>query len=165
MTTRICALPECGATFTVRYPSDRKRYCSRSCGVRSHATGAHVGMSNPNWRGGKTHHPLYDIYVDMVARCYRPSHKAYARYGGRGITVCERWRKDFWAFVADVGTRPEGKLGDGRAAWSLDRINNDGPYAPHNCRWATPSQQMKNRRACAFSGLARDAKTGQWRAA
>lgn len=90
------------------------------------------------WRGGKTSHPLYWVHSDMVRRCTYPGHKSWANYGGRGITVCDRWL-DFWAFVEDMGPRPAGH--------SIDRINNDGPYAPDNCRWATAAEQNQNKRA------------------
>lgn len=79
-------------------------------------------------------------WTRIKARCYQPSHNNYPRYGARGITVCERWRSSYDAFLADMGRRP---TTPGR--WSIDRINNDGPYAPWNCRWATHSQQQRNR--------------------
>jgi hypothetical protein len=74
----------------------------------------------------------------MRARCYRPGAGGYRLYGGRGITVCERWRVSFGAFLGDMGPRPDGT--------TLDRINSDGHYEPGNCRWATWDVQAKNRR-------------------
>ena len=76
----------------------------------------------------------------MRERCYDPSHDRYSAYGGRGITVCERWlgKDGFVNFLADMGTRPYGK--------TIDRINVNGNYYLDNCRWATKTQQYRNRR-------------------
>jgi hypothetical protein len=89
----------------------------------------------------------YAAWAQMRNRCANPNVRAWKYYGGRGITVCERWRV-FENFLADMGERPEdppeweGK----RAYWSLDRIDNDGNYEPNNCRWATPQEQRASQR-------------------
>jgi hypothetical protein len=79
----------------------------------------------------------YRSWYTMNARCFDPEDESYKNYGGRGITVCKRWRK-FSDFVKDMGPRPEG--------YSIDRINNNGNYTPSNCRWATMVQQQRNKR-------------------
>ena len=100
-------------------------------------------------RPAMTPHPLYRTWENMRRRCNDPSNPVYHRYGGRGIRVCDRWmpaNDGFLSFLEDMGPRPEGKGPSGRAAYSLDRIDNNGNYEPSNCRWATCSQQRVNSR-------------------
>lgn len=81
----------------------------------------------------------YRAWQTMRLRCLNPANPAYGSYGGRGITVCERWRNDFNAFLADVGRKPSPKH-------EIDRIDNDGSYQPGNVRWVTRSENDRNRR-------------------
>jgi hypothetical protein len=86
-------------------------------------------------------HPIRNTYQHVLGRCTNPRNARWPDYGARGITICDRWLgpDGFANFVADMGPKPTPRH-------SIDRINNDGPYAPDNCRWATASQQTRNSR-------------------
>jgi hypothetical protein len=122
---------ECGASTSVDTHGLRSGH-TQSCGCLHQET---VRITNKTH--GRTQTIEYRSWAHAKERCMNPNAKSYARYGGRGITMCRRWRNSFEAFFADMGPKPSPKH-------SLDRINNDGPYSPKNCRWATQLQQARN---------------------
>lgn len=117
---------KCGTTF--RCPENaKKRFCSHECSMvinRSH---------------GLTHTTEHAIWRQMKQRCYNPRKSDYHLYGARGVRICDRWLNSFENFYADMGPRPS-------MGHSVDRIDGSKGYEPGNCRWATRTEQSRNRR-------------------
>lgn len=150
------AICECGTESEVWTPN-LKHNKSLSCGCLSQEINSrpNPAMSARLTTHGQSKTPIYKVWASMIARCTNSTLPEYHNYGGRGITVCERWLR-FENFIADMGQRPSDKH-------SIDRINNDGNYEPTNCRWATKKQQCNNtrrNRIIVFNGEART--IAQW---
>lgn len=105
---------------------------------------------------GRYRETIYRIWEGMKSRCYNKKSTSYKNYGGRGITVCDKWKDDFESFVNDVGEMPTKKH------W-IERIKNNEGYYPGNCKWATPKEQLNNTRSnrmLTFNGTSRTLQ--QW---
>lgn len=121
-----------------------------SCGCLLRQMTAARSTTHGHSKGGKLTRE-FKAWRAMKARCYSPSNNRFPAYGGRGITVCERWRHSFENFLADMGPCPPGL--------TLDRQDNSKGYSPENCRWATPSEQARNRRNSHMITLAGESMT------
>lgn len=119
---------------------------TKSCGCLHRENKARTSTKH-----GKHLSRVYNTYMMMRARCSNPNATGYECYGGRGITVCDRWNNSFQSFLDDMGEPPDGT--------SIDRIDVNGHYEPTNCRWATRSEQQANRRNTVRIDLNGEVKT------
>ena len=154
---RVWVRCDCGSPEKIVRLAQLRRGGTTSCGCYHRAIRLH-GVST---RHGDSRHGAiaaeYHCWTSMKSRCLNPSSTHFRHYGGRGIKICQRWLDSYEDFLADMGRRPSAKH-------SIDRYpDNDGDYEPGNCRWATHSQQMKNRRPFSPEHRARLSAAGMGR--
>jgi hypothetical protein len=146
-------LCDCGNIAVVSTGSLRSGNCS-SCGCYNIEQVKKAGKSRSTHGMKRT--PEYRCWAQLKHRCINKDSQGYADYGGRGITVCDEWKDSFETFFKDMGPRPSPK-------YSLDRIDNDGPYCKENCKWSTRKEQANNKRSCRILVLGNEAKTvAEW---
>jgi hypothetical protein len=142
---------ECGETCLVQ-SNNLLSGNTRSCGCYYKESRSVIQRQTKP--GSKS--PTYSSWANMRNRCYREDNVQYADYGGRGITVCERWKNSFPNFLEDMGEKP-------KKGMSIERKNNNGHYEPGNCEWSTPKPQANNRRSNVFLTFNGKTKTlTQW---
>lgn len=128
---------DCGNTSVVRR-SHLSNGHTKSCGCSS----SRATMGARSLKHGATRTPEYNVWARMKQRCFDPNYKEFHLYGGRGITVCERWKDSSSNFLEDMGKVPKGM--------EIDRTDNNGNYSPDNCRWVTAKVNCRNRRTTRF---------------
>lgn len=134
---------DCGAVRVVglRHLRSGATTACRSCGMKTHGQSRRSGA--------------YQSWDGMIQRCHNANHQNYQHYGGRGISVCHKWRRSFEAFYEDMGDRPFG--------CTIERINTNGNYEPGNCRWATQKEQLRNTRRTHWLEYRGETKSlGEW---
>jgi len=137
---------DCGNRVTVQLGNIRSGG-TVSCGCFLRELVSRPGRNIKHGHAGESDSRTYLAWISMKQRCLNPNNTQYRYYGGRGITVCQRWLDSFTAFLEDMGECPDGL--------EIERIDNEAGYFKDNCRWATRKEQMRNTRRTnrvAFNG-------------
>lgn len=131
---------DCGTIKSIEGKSVIESH-TRSCGCLLREVTAKMNKSHGGCSNGKRE-PEYNVYMCIIDRCENPNNSSYKHYGGKGITICKRWRDSYANFIEDMGTRPKQTK---PRQYSIERVNPDKGYYPSNCKWATYTEQANNR--------------------